>query len=84
MRVVESEIGLLLVAVLALGVEMGLGLVGSSVSILILISICTGDTAVKGAGERIGLSLSLALLSSNLTKHKALMLGSSRWLVVPN
>jgi len=83
-RVVESEICGLLVAFLALGVEMGLGLVGSSVSILILISICARDMAVKGAGKRIGLSLSLTSSSSNLTKCKALMLGNSRQSVVPN
>jgi len=76
---------------LFLGAEIGSGLVdlamvslGLLVSILILISICAGDMAVKGAGKRTGLSLSLALSSSNLTKHKVLTLGSSRQLVVPN
>ena len=90
MRVVESEIGGL-VAFLALVVEMGPGPVdlvkvslGLLVSTLISILICARDTAVKGAGKRIGLSLSLILSSSNQTKCKVLMLGSSRQSVVPN
>jgi len=91
MRVVESETGLLVAVFLFLGVEMESGpagllkvSLGLSVLILILISICAGDTAVKGAGERTGLSLFVASSSSNLMKRKALMLGSSRRLVVPN
>jgi len=84
MRVVESETGLLAAVVLSLVVEMGLGLVGSSKVILILLvstlistSICTGDMAVKGTGERIGLSLFSTLWSSTLAKRRVLMSGSS-------
>jgi len=74
-RVVESETGLLAVVVLSLVAEMGSGPVGSSKVILTL--ICAGDMAVKGTGERIGLSLFSALWSSTLAKRRVLMLGNS-------